>query len=229
MVTSGTDPDVGFFADLDPADREAITSRSGRRRVRAGSTVMYEGQPGTEVLVLISGRVKVTYLTREGREVVLDFRGPGDLLGEMAVVDGNPRSNTVSAIEDAEVLAIPAPAFKALVASSPTLANALLRTMIRRFRDADRKLIEFGASQTVGRVAARLVEMVERFGKVTPAGHVIDLPITQDELAGWTGASREAVAKALHSLRELGLITTDRRRFTVLDREGLERRYLSGG
>jgi CRP/FNR family transcriptional regulator, cyclic AMP receptor protein len=66
--------------------------------------------------------------------------------------------------------------------------------------------------------------MVDRFGTETKAGHVIDLPITQEELAGWTGASREAVAKALHSLRESGLITTERRRFTVVDLEGLERR-----
>ncbi len=180
---------------------------------------------GTEVLVLVSGRVKVTYLTRDGREVILDFRGPGDLLGEMAVVDGNPRSNTVKAIEDVEALAIAAADFKALVATSSTLPNQLLQNMIRRFRDSDRKVIEFGASHTVGRVAARLVEMVERFGTATANGHVIDLPITQDELAGWTGASREAVAKALHSLRELGLISTDRRQFTVLDLDGLERRF----
>lgn len=180
---------------------------------------------GTEVLVLVSGRVKVSYLTRDGREVILDFRGPGELLGEIAVVDGNPRSNTVAAIEAVEALAMPATDFKALIASSPTLANELLQNMIRRFRDSDRKLIEFGASHTVGRVAARLVEMVERFGTVASSGHVIDLPITQDELAGWTGASREAVAKALQALRELGLITTERRRLTVLDLEGLKQRY----
>ena len=225
METTGTNPGVGFFGQLDPTDREAIRSRSRPRRFDAGSTLMYEGQVGTEVLVLVSGRVKVSYLTRDGREVILDFRGPGELLGEIAVVDGNPRSNTVGAIEAVEALAMPAADFKALVASSPTLANELLQNMIRRFRDSDRKLIEFGASHTVGRVAARLVEMVERFGTATSTGHVIDLPITQDELAGWTGASREAVAKALQALRELGLITTERRRLTVLDLEGLKQRY----
>jgi CRP/FNR family cyclic AMP-dependent transcriptional regulator len=224
METTGTRPGVGFFGELDPTDREAIRSRSRPRRFRAGSTLMHEGQTGTEVMVLVSGRVKVAYLTEDGREVILDFRGPGELLGEMAVVDGSPRSSTVEAIEAVEALAMSATDFKALVASRPTLANQLLQHMIRRFRDSDRKLIEFSASHTIGRVAARLLEMVERFGTVTPEGHVIDLPITQDELAGWTGASREAVAKALHSLRESGLIATERRRFTVLDPVGLERR-----
>jgi len=222
METTGSRPDVGFFGELDPQDREAIRSRAGRRSFAAGATLMYEGQVGTEVLVLVAGRVKVSYLTSEGREVILDFRGPGELLGEMAVIDGKPRSNTVAAIEDVDALVISAAEFKALVASRPTLSNQLLRNMIRRFRDSDRKLVEFGASQTAGRVAARLVEMVERFGTVTASGHVIDLPITQDELAGWTGASLEAVAKALHSLRALGLITTDRRQFTVLDLERLQ-------
>jgi CRP/FNR family cyclic AMP-dependent transcriptional regulator len=225
METTGANPDVGFFGELAPADREAIRARSVRRRFSAGATLMYEGQVGTEVLVLVAGRVKVTYLTSEGREVILDFRGPGELLGEMAVFDGKPRSNTVAAIEAVEALAIPAADFKSLVATSATLSDKLLQNMIRRFRDSDRRLVEFGASQTVGRVAARLVEMVERFGTRTPTGHVIDLPITQDELAGWTGSSLEAVAKALASLRELGLITTDRRRFTVLDLDGLERRF----
>lgn len=225
METTGSRPDVGFFGELDPQDREAIRSRAGRRRFEAGATLMYEGQVGTEVLVLVAGRVKVTYLTSEGREVILDFRGPGELLGEMAVIDGKPRSNTVAAIEAVEALTLSAAEFKALVANSPSLSDQLLQNMIRRFRDADRKLVEFGASQTVGRVAARLVEMVDRFGTPTPAGHVIDLPISQDELAGWTGASLEAVAKALASLRDLGLITTDRRQFTVLDLEGLERRF----
>ncbi|KAA1419336.1 Crp/Fnr family transcriptional regulator [Nocardioides humilatus] len=226
MTATGADLRVGFFGELDPADRAAIASRGRLRRFDTGSPLMREGQAGTEVLVIVSGRAKVTYLTRDGREVILDFRGPGDLLGEMAVVDGNPRSNTVQAIEPVEALAMPAADFRDLVAQSPTLANRLLQNMIRRFRDSDRKVIEFGASHAVGRVAARLVEMVERFGTLTPAGHVIDLPISQDELAGWTGSSREAVAKALHALRELGLVSTDRRSYTVRDLEGLQRRYL---
>jgi len=224
MATTAPHQGLGFLGDLDLPDREAIMSRSRSRSFRAGATLMYEGQAGTEVLVLVSGRVKVTYLTEDGREVILDFRGPGELLGELAVVDGSPRSNTIQAIEPVQTLAISATDFRDLVASRPTLANTLLQHVIRRSKDSDRKVVEFGASHTIGRVAARLLEMVERFGTATAAGHVIDLPITQEELAGWTGASREAVAKALHSLRESGLITTERRRLTVLDMAGLERR-----
>ena len=224
MAKTGGHPDSGFFGELDPADRTSLLELSRRRRFPAGSTLMSAGQTGTDVMVLVSGRVKVTYLTEDGREAILDFRGPGELLGELSVLDGSTRSNTIQAIEAVDALAMSATEFKALVASSPTLANALLQHVIRRSKDSDRKLVEFGASHTIGRVAARLVELVERFGTATPAGHVIDLPISQEELAGWTGSSREAVAKALHTLRDGGLITTERRRITVRDLARLERR-----
>jgi CRP-like cAMP-binding protein len=223
MATHGDGAPTGFLSQLDPEDREAIESRAGPRRFRAGSTLMHEGQVGTEVMILVSGRVKITYMTSEGRETVLDFRGPGELLGEMAVVDGNPRSSSVEAMEPVEALALAAADFKGLVATRPRLANQLLQNMVRRFRDADRKRIEFGASQTIGRVAARLVELVERYGEASDEGIVIELPITQEELAGWTASSREAVAKALQQLRTLQLLETERRRITVLDLEGLRR------
>ena len=212
-----------FLADLGTDDREALQARARRRSFPVEASLMHEGQAGTEVMVIVSGRVKITYLEIDGRETVLDFRGPGELLGELAVIDGKPRSSSVEAIEPVEVLAVGASVFKDLLAQHGGIANALLHDVVRRFRDADRKRIEFGAAHTIGRVAARLVEMVERFGTETTAGQVIDLPITQEELAGWTGASREAVAKALRSLRELGLITTERRRITVLDLEELGR------
>lgn len=175
-------------------------------------------------MVVLSGRVKIRFPAVDGQEIVLDFRGPGELVGELAVIDGAPRSSSVEAIEPVEVLAVAGTAFKTLISEQAGIANALLHDVVRRFRDADRKRIEFGASNTTGRVAARLVELVDRFGSRTSAGHVIELPISQDELAGWTGSSREAVAKSLRSLRELGLITTERRRITVLDLDGLERR-----
>jgi CRP/FNR family cyclic AMP-dependent transcriptional regulator len=216
MNDGGREP-VGLLELLEPEDREALRARGGVRRFRSGATLMYEGQAGEEVLLLLEGRVKVTSTTAEGREIVLRFCGPGELLGELSVLEERPRSSTVEALEPVEALAISASEFRALAESRPSLALALFRMVSSRFRDADRKRIEFGASHTLGRVAARLVELAERYGALGEGGTVIDLPISQEELAGWTGSSREAVAKALQTLRQLGLITTERRRITVLD------------
>lgn len=210
-----------FLKTLDETDRNLVEARSGIRRFRAGAALMHEGQLGGEVFILRSGRVKVTSTTREGREIVLGFCGPGDVLGELSVIGGHPRSGDVEALEPVEALAIAASDFTDLLERRPSLSLALLRQVAKRFLDADRKCVEFGASQTLGRVAARLVELSERYGEQVETGTMITLPISQEELGGWTGASREAVAGALRTLRGLGSISTERRRITVLDLEAL--------
>jgi CRP-like cAMP-binding protein len=220
-MPASSDSGSDFLAGLDEADRNELESRGGVRRFRAGAALMHQGQLGTEVFILRSGRVKVTSTTREGKEIVLRFCGPGELLGELAVIEERPRSGTVEALEPVEALAIPAADFRAVLEARPSLSLALLRAVSNRFLDADRKRIEFGASQTLGRVAARLVELAESHGEPAEAGTVITLPISQEELGGWTGASREAVAGALYTLRELDLISTERRRITVLNEDGL--------
>ena len=208
---------------LEPSEREQLRARGGRRIFPAGATLMHEGQIGEEVILIESGRVKVHSAIRDGRDVILRFCGPGDLLGEISVIDDEPRSGTVEALEPVEALAISATDFRGFLESHPPACLILLRMVTHRFRDADRKRIEFAASHTLGRVAARLVELAERYGEATDAGIVIDLRLSQEELAGWTASSREAVAKALHTLRDLELVVTERRRITVLDLEGLAR------
>ena len=168
--------------------------------------------------------MKVSTLTDDGKEIVLAFRGPGDLLGELSAIDGEARSATVEAIEPVEALAIPASDFRSYLIAHPEVGLLLLQMLSRRLRDADRKRVEYGAHDTVGRVAARLVELAERYGEPVARGIRIGLPLSQEELAGWTGASREAVSKALQTLRKVGWVLTERRRITVLDVEALRRR-----
>lgn len=210
-----------FWDLLAPEDRQALAAASGIRRFHKGAMLLHEGAVADEILILRSGRVKVTSGTSEGREIVLRFCGPGDLIGEMAVIETGPRSASVEAIEPVEATTIAATRFRALLETRPGLAVSILRAMSRRFRDADRKRVEFGATHALGRVASRLVELAEEYGRPQDGATVIDLPITQEELAGWTGCSREAVAKALRTLRALGLIETRRRRISIREVEAL--------
>ena len=101
---------------------------------------------------------------------------------------------------------------------------ALIRSIVGRLRDADLKRIEFGAFDILGRVARRLVELADRFGEPSPDGIRITLPLSQDELAGWVGGSREAVSKALRTLRDRGYLTTARRAMTIRDVDAVRRR-----
>jgi CRP-like cAMP-binding protein len=218
-----------FLATLSDAERTALTRQARRRSLARGATLITEGTRSGDVYVVLSGHLKVFSTTDRGGEVVLAVRGPGALLGELAAVDDEPRAASVCAIEPVEVLTVPAPAFAQFLRDYPNVMLTLLRTITGRLRDADRKRVEFGAYDAVSRVALRLVELADRFGEPHPDGVVITLPFTQDELAGWVGASREAVVKALRALRATGYVRTQRRTVVVCDVPALRRRAgLSG-
>lgn len=213
---------LALLSDTDRLDLEAI----GRRRsAERGDVLLARGEVGDKVLVLETGRVKVSVTTAGGREVVLTFRGPGSLLGDQSLVDESPRSATVTAVEHVELLVVAASAFRSYLGTHPQVALAMLATLSARLRESDRRLAEYSAADTLGRICARLVELCETQGDLDGTSAVrITLPITQEELAGWTGASIEATAKALRALRSLGWITTGRRSIEVRDLAALRGR-----
>lgn len=217
------DPEPGEFLSLLTAEEvEALRAAGRPRRWDRGTTVITEGDAADWVLVLTQGRVKVSSHTSSGTEVVLAVRGPGALLGDMSAVDGSPRSATVTALEPIEGIVVRD--FSGFLAAHGRIAVLLLQLLVGRLRDADRKRVEYGAFDTTGRVATRLLELADRYGERTSTGVRVALPLSQDELAGWTGSSREAVSKALRTLRDRGLIETGRRRVVIHDVEGLRRR-----
>jgi CRP-like cAMP-binding protein len=214
----------GFFGALEPETADALKSHGVSRRYARGTALFHEGQAAERVLVLLSGTVKLSSLSEDGKEVLLALRGPGDLLGELGMLDGEPRSATAIALDEVEALVMPAADFRSFLEKHPRATLRILEMLASRLRDADRKRIEFAAQDSMGRVAARIVELSERFGEERDGAMCIDLPISQEELAGWTGCSRDSVVKALHTLRGLGWIGTERRRVTVHDLDALRRR-----
>lgn len=216
----------GFGAMVTGEELEDLKTRGVRRPFRRGSFLMTEGESSDHVIVLLTGRAKCSSYTQDGKEVVLAVRGPGELLGELSALDGGQRSTTVAALENIEALVIPAERFIAFLTDHPRLAIQLLQTTIRRLRDSDRKRVEFGAFDTPARVARRLLELVDRYGEAEGASVRISLSLTQDELAGWTGSSREAVSKALREFRDRQWVATGRRTIVVLDVEALRQRAL---
>ena len=221
----GWEGDGGWFAELPAAERAAMHARGTARRYRTGSALFHEGDTSDWVVLLTNGRVKVSSTTPDGKDVVLSVCAPGELLGELSALDGRPRSATAVAMDPVEARVIQGADFRQFLASSTSAALLLLVSVCGRLRVSDRRQVEFVALDSVGRVAARLVELAEQFGIVGSDGHIrIDVPITQEDLAGWTGSSREAVGKALHNLRGRGWIVTGRRVITVVDLDGLRSR-----
>jgi CRP-like cAMP-binding protein len=196
----------------------------GLRRFDRGEHLMRQEEPGDPVLLLRRGHVKATFVEPQGKEIVLSFHGPGDVLGELSFVRTEPRSSNVVAIEPVEARALAAADFRIFLGERPAAALALFDAIGRRFRDANRTQVQFGASDTIGRIAARLVELCDRHGHRAPDGIEIRLPVTQQDLGGWTGASRAGVAAALRTMRDLGWVKTERKRITVLDLSQLSAR-----
>ena len=203
-----------------PTDPFAPLAQVGRvRRFRKGAVLFGEGDRSDWVGFILRGTVKASTFGADGTETVHNVLGPGELLGDLAGIDGEPRSATVTALESVEVSVIPAEHFTDFLTAHPDAAVELLRSVTRRLRAADRRRAEFGSMDVVSRLAQLLLELDERYGD----GSSIGIALTQEELAGWAGASREAVVKALRVLRERGLIETSRRQIRILDAEELQR------
>lgn len=214
--------DTPFLARLNTEEVAALRQRAVVRHFARGATIVHQGEVPGRVVVIEDGHAKVTATTEDGKEIVLAFRGPGDIVGESAALSGEARTATVRALEPIDALAVAVGDFDAVLEQHPRIALVLLRVVIARLKEADRQQFEFAAFHTIERIARRLVELAERFGEPCDDGVRISLRISQEELAGWAGASREATSKALHDLREIGLIDTERRSLTVHSVDGLK-------
>lgn len=206
-----------FLGELTADERGALESLGRIRRFGQGEAVFHEGDDAGGVVAILSGRVKVSLSGVAGREVVLGFPGPGELVGELAALAERPRSATVVAVEDVEALGIPGADFRRFVAEHPRLTPVLFRHLAALVSAADLQQVDLATRDVTARIAGRLVELT------TGSDERIAIPLSQEELAAWTGASREAAAKALHALRELGWVQTRRREIRVLDRDALRR------
>jgi CRP-like cAMP-binding protein len=215
---------TGFLGRLDPADGEALVALGRARHYPSRSVVFFEGDDAHEVLIVTGGQVKVTITSVDGREIVLDVLGEGDILGELSAIDGAPRSASASALSAVDVLVIDLDRFNEFLEAHHPVAVTLLRSVTDRLRSTTRRQVEFGTVDALGRVCGRIAEMMERYGERDGASVTIPSPLSQTDLAGWSGLSREAVVKALGALRALEWITTSGRTITVTDPAALRAR-----
>jgi CRP/FNR family cyclic AMP-dependent transcriptional regulator len=198
-----------------------------------GRTVTYppkekifgEGDASTHIAIILSGVVKITASTTTGREALLGLRGAGEIVGELAALYGSPRSATVRALNGVEARLIAASVFQQRLRQDPDALFAVLSAVIGRLRESDRRRLEFTGFDVLERVSLLLAELARTHGEAAAGDAVtIGLRLSQEEIAGATGASREAVAKALRQLRARGVVITARQRIVVLDLNALRPR-----
>jgi CRP-like cAMP-binding protein len=212
-----------FLAALGADDALALRALGRVRHYAAGDTIIHQGDDPGGVSVLLAGHAKVVALIPGGKDVLLAFRGPGDIVGEVAALAGRTRTSSVRAIDAVQTLAVSAADFRAFLATHAAASLELVLMLIDRVLSSDDARLQFAAHDVVGRVARRLIELCERFGEPSAQGMGITIAISQEELAAWTASSREAVVKAMRLLRELGWIENQRRRIVVRDLDALRR------
>ena len=221
--------DTPFLRQLGSADADAFVRLLRRRAVRKGQPILHAGAAGDDVVVVLDGRVKLVAYGTDKREVVLGMRGPGELIGEMAALGGQRRTATAIAVDDVDVGSLHAHELRAFLIGHPDVALVIIRMLVRRLTEADRDRIDLATQDSVGRVAKRLLELAAGHGSTVEEGTRIELSLTQDELASWTGATRETVSRALRLMRRLGWIATNHRTITVVDPEALRKRCGEAG
>jgi CRP-like cAMP-binding protein len=226
LASASTHPfaPASFLGLLSSRERAALCALGHRRRFPRGSVLLLNGDHAHRVVVLLAGRAKVTRLSEQGRETLLGILAPGDIAGELALIENRGLVGTVEAIEPVEAVEIATSLLRAHLERTPRVLLALLDATMARLAYANLELALFATTDTLGRLAARIVELAEQYGTRRGSEIEITLRLSQEELAAWAGASRAGVTKALQMLRDLRWIDTYRRRIVVRDLEALRLR-----
>lgn len=206
-----------LFADLSEDEKSNVADHMQKRRYRANEALFYEGDEGSHLYLISSGRVSISSRSPEGREVLVAFLGPGEIIGELSLLDGEPRSAEARAVEATEVYVLSSAALTSCIERSPGLSWALLKMLARRLRKADEAVADAAFLDVAGRVAKRLVDLAEQHGSPTDSGVRIGIPVTQEQLAAMVGATREGVNRALAGFANRGILERKGRFYVVKD------------
>ncbi|MEV4638068.1 Crp/Fnr family transcriptional regulator [Actinoplanes sp. NPDC049548] len=187
------------------------------RRYRADEVLVREDDRSDYAFVLLEGCVKVSAIGHHGYQAILGLRDPGELVAELASLDGGERMATLTAITEVEVLRLPAASFKPFVRTEPDVAAIIRRTLSARLREADRSRAAAGAESAQQRLAALLLHLGRRYGSREPEGQlVIELALSQEDLAGLVLTSQRSLARILALWRADNLVLTGRRRVVLV-------------
>lgn len=213
---------VPFFKNLDSEDASELANRLVPRRFGAGQVIFHLGDPGGLLYILSRGKVKISYTTPEGQEVVLAILGPGDFFGELALLDDSPRSATAESLEPTETLTLHRDDFIHYITENPAFALHVLQTLAQHIRRLNSQLADIFFLDLPGRLARTLLNLATQYGRNTDEGTLIDLSLTQTDLAEMTGATRVSINKALGRFRRSGWINVAGRKVIIIDRQALE-------
>ena len=210
---------VPLLSRISPPELQKLADVTREKQYPKGSVVLFEGDPGDSLFIVRQGRVKVVLVGEDGSEVILAILGVGEHFGELSLIDQQPRSAHVIAMDDATLIVLRSEDFRRRVDVAPDIAWALLVELARRLRRADTKIGGLVLLDVPGRIAKLLLDFAGESG-----GDVIEKPLTHQTIADMIGASRETVSRAMREFQDGGLVSVARRQIRIADRAALERR-----
>jgi CRP-like cAMP-binding protein len=216
--------EMAIFRGLSEHEIAALWQRLRRRRYRKGATVFLYGDPGDDLYVVESGSVKICMTTPDGKEITLAILGPGEFFGELALMDGAPRSSNAVTMEDCQLLLLDRIRFLAFVDEHPSVARSIIEVLSRRLRDNNELVQDAAFFDVAGRLARVILRLADSVGSDDGAGITISRRLTQNDLAGMIGTTRESVNKWLSFYERQGLVDRQGGLMRVLDAEGLRKR-----
>lgn len=203
---------IPLFRSLSEKQLASLGAHAAWRVYEKGDVILRQGELADSLFIIASGQVKV-YMSEGDREVILKTLSAGDFFGEIAMLDQEPRSASVAALERCHLQTLSYRAFQRTMEGSADIAKRVLETLAKRLRDADRKISTLALMNISARVSRTLLELAI----VSNGRKVVGEPFTQKDLAGMVGASREMVNRTLHDLMQQGYIEIQRKSITILD------------
>jgi CRP/FNR family cyclic AMP-dependent transcriptional regulator len=212
---------IPLFAGLSRGELEALARDFAPRRFRQGEAIFYQGDPGSVLYLIAAGQVRIFVQGEDGQETSVTVYGVGDLFGELSLIDEYPRSASAVATEDTVVYQLDQDRLRGHLERLPQFARNFLKALSVRLRYSTRQMGSLALLDVRQRLARKLLELAQAHGRAVDDGVRIELALTQSDLAGLTGATRESVNKALGALRRQGLVRVERGHIVIRDGERL--------
>ncbi|MFP6641445.1 MAG: Crp/Fnr family transcriptional regulator [Myxococcota bacterium] len=214
---------TALFRDLSESQLDALMQRLRPRRLAAREELCHKGDEGTQLYLILSGRLKASTTSPDGSDMTLSMMGPGEVVGELAVLGAGIRTATITSMDSCELLVLEQRDFHALLKENAELAMKLLRTLARRVSRLSETMEDTYFLNLPARLAKRLLALSRSFGKEGSEGTTISLKLSQGELAELAATSRESVNKQIGQWRQEGLLSMNAGRVTLHDLEALEK------
>lgn len=211
-----------LFADLEEDQLDQIAQRVQRRTFAPGITLFHQDMPGTMLYMIESGSVRVVSIGRTGQELTLNVLGPGELFGELSLLDGQHRSATAITLAPTIAWLLSQASVKEFMQKFPPVNAAMIQVLVDRVRTTALRLEAMTFQDVLGRLAFELLNLAERSGRPSEKGLEITIPLTQVDLATMVGATRESVNKSVSILRSKGLVDVDGTSWFLQDPGGIQ-------